>query len=80
MSKPTHVFVTAAQGRLCPIAARDATGPGGTLLIVKPGDVHRLPYSSFVRRRLAAGDLVVVPDPELPAPPAASDLTASKEG
>jgi hypothetical protein len=63
MSKPATVHVTAAAGRLCPIAAIDATAPGGTLLVIKPGDVHELPNSSSVRRRIAAGDLVLTTPP-----------------
>ena len=60
MSKPSTVLVTAAAGRLCPIAAIDATAPGGRLLYVKPGDEVELPNSSYVRRRIAAGDLVEI--------------------
>ncbi len=60
MTKPTSVTVTAAEGRIVPIAPSDATAPGGRLLMVNPGDVVELPNSSYVRRRIAAGDLVVV--------------------
>lgn len=58
--KPKTVLVTAAAGRLCPIAAADASAPGGGLLMCHPGKVYRLPYSSYVRRRINAGDLELV--------------------
>lgn len=78
MSKPTHVFVSAAPGRLCPIAPSDATAPGGRLLICTPDEVYRLPSTSYVRRRIAAGDLIVVPEPKTERPEA-RELKATKE-
>lgn len=57
--KPSHVFVTAAAGRLCPIAATDATAPGGLLLKCEPGKLYRIPYSTHTRRRIIAGDLIL---------------------
>lgn len=60
MSKPTHVQVTAADGRIVPIASSTATAPGGQLLLVRPGDSVELPYTSDVRRSINRGDLVIV--------------------
>lgn len=60
-AKPiTHVFVTAAEGREVPIPQNEATAPGSELLRVKHGAVHRVPYSTFTRKRLASGDLLLV--------------------
>lgn len=57
MAKPNYIFVVAAEGREVPIPRNQASAAGARLLICKPGEVHRLPYGSFVRRRLASGDL-----------------------
>lgn len=57
---PTHVRVTAAKDREVPIALQTASAPGGDLLRVKAGDIVRLPWDSYVRRRVIAGDLVLV--------------------
>lgn len=55
----THIFVTAAPGREVPIPAGEATAPGGALLRCVPGKVYRLPWSTYTRKRVASGDLVL---------------------
>lgn len=57
---PTHVYVTAAPGKEVPFSQSEASAPGMALLIAKPGKVHRVPYSTSVRRRINAGDLRLV--------------------
>lgn len=79
MPKPETVLVTAAPGRIVPIAAHVATAPGGRLLLINPGDEVELPYESSVRRRLAAGDLVIVEPKSLPPPPASSSSSATSD-
>lgn len=59
MSKPSHVFATAAPGREVPIPTSEATAPGAALLRCFPGKVYRLPYSSYLRRRVISGDLIL---------------------
>lgn len=54
----TYMFVTAAVGREVPIPSGEATAPGGVLLRCLPGKVYRVPYSTYVRKRIAAGDLL----------------------
>jgi hypothetical protein len=75
---PTHVYVTAAEGRECPIPSNEATAPGGSLLRVLPGKRYRLPWSQYTRKRVRSGDLVLVNaggtpvgDPEQAAAPRA---------
>ena len=55
------VRVIAAPGRKVPIHPSIATAPGGQLLIVEDGHAVELPDSSYVRRRMRAGDLVLAP-------------------
>jgi hypothetical protein len=57
--QPTHVFVTAAEGRLVPVPPNEASAPGSVLLKCEAGKVYRLPWSSYVRRRILAGDLLL---------------------
>lgn len=57
MSKPTHVFVSAAEGREVPIPTSEATAPGAQLLKCRHGRVYRLPWSTYTRRRINATDL-----------------------
>lgn len=52
--------VTAADGRLVPLHPGDMTAPGGRLRMVEPGEVVEVPNSPGIRRRIRAGDLVVV--------------------
>lgn len=56
---PTHVFVTAAEGRLVPVPPNEASAPGSTLLKCEPGKVYRLPWTTYTRKRINAGDLVL---------------------
>jgi hypothetical protein len=63
----THVFVEVPKPtekdpaeRLVPIPANEATAAGGEQLRCVPGKIYRLPYSSFTRRRITAGDLSLV--------------------
>lgn len=55
---PTHILVTAPEGRKTPIGANDASDPTGGLLLVEPGRVTRVRYSQDVRRSVARGDLL----------------------
>lgn len=55
---PTHVFVTAAEGREVPIPPSEGSAPGAMLLRCKPGKVYRLMWSTYTRRRILAGDLL----------------------
>ncbi len=80
MSKPTTVLVTAAPGRIVPIAASDASAPGGRMLLVNPGDEVELPNSSYVRRRINAGDLVLVKKPAASSSSSAGATANTKEG
>lgn len=52
--------VKAAAGRKVPIHASVARAIGGAQLFVEGDAEHELPDVSFVRRRIAVGDLVVV--------------------
>lgn len=58
MSIPTHIFVTAAEGREVPVPLSEGSAPGSTLLRCKPGKVYRLQNTSYTRRRILAGDLM----------------------
>ena len=71
MTKPT-LRVKAGKGRRCPIHPTVATGVGGAMLFIAGDEEHDLPDVSYVRRRIAVGDLVVVtPVPSMtPAPSA----------
>lgn len=60
MATPTHVFVTAAEGRLVPIPANEGSAPGAALLKCEAGKLYRLPWSTYTRKRIAGGDLVLV--------------------
>lgn len=60
MAKPTHVFVTAAPGREVPMPKRQVAAAGARTLRVKSGTVQRVPYTSYTRRRIARGDLLLV--------------------
>jgi len=56
---PTHITVTAPEGRLTPIHKSDGVEPGGAALVVAPGDVRRVAYSTTVHRSILRGDLVM---------------------
>lgn len=61
MSKqPETVIVTAPEGRATPLHRTTGRLPGGGLLIVNPGEEVEVPHDSYVRRRIARGDLVIV--------------------
>ncbi len=62
----TFIFVTAALGREVPIPAGEGTAPGGTQLRCTPGKTYRLPYSTYTRKRIAGGDLLLVNAEGLP--------------
>jgi len=59
------VFVIVPEGREVPIPATEATAAGGAALRCKPAAkgaaarVYRLPWSTYTRRRVNAGDLVL---------------------
>lgn len=58
---PSHIFVTAPEGRLCPIHPADGRNhETGGLLYVEHGKVERVKYSGDVRRAWKRGDLVLV--------------------
>jgi hypothetical protein len=57
---PTHIFVTAEPGRLVPVPLSEASAPGATLLKCEEGKLYRVPWSTYTRRRIAAGDLAMV--------------------
>jgi hypothetical protein len=59
MAKVTHVFVTVPEGRIVPVPSNEATAAGGTLLRCGHGKVYCLPWSTFTRRRIPSGDLVL---------------------
>lgn len=75
MSKSETIKVTAAPGRLVPIHPSIKSGLGGKQLRIKPGDIVELPNNSTVRRRIVAGDLVLVKADAKKA----TTLTSSKE-
>lgn len=54
---PTHIFVTAPEGRKTPISPTDGSDARGVLLCVEAGTVCRVRYSQEVRRAIARGDL-----------------------
>lgn len=55
---PTHITVTAPEGRLVPIHPSDGTDPSGMLLHVEAGTVCRVRYSQSTRRAINRGDLI----------------------
>jgi hypothetical protein len=55
---PTHILVTAPEGRLCPIHPSDGGDDAGGLLYVMHGRVTRVKYSQDVRRSIKDGDLI----------------------
>ncbi len=60
MTTPTHVFVTVPEGRLVPVPRSEASAAGGGLLKAAPAKLYALPWTTFTRRRIAAGDFVLV--------------------
>lgn len=59
MANPTHVFVTAPEGRLTPVAHADGVGPGGGQLLVSSKHVDRVRYTHTTIRSINRGDLVL---------------------
>lgn len=56
---PTHVTVTAPEGRLTPVHTRDGIQPGGAQMVVQAGFVERVAYSQLTMRSINRGDLVL---------------------
>lgn len=54
---PTHIFVTAPDGRMPPLHPSDASGGLG-LVHAEHGKVTRVKYSAEVRRAITDGDLI----------------------
>jgi hypothetical protein len=59
MTAITHVFCTVPEGRLVPIPAGEASSAGGGLLRCVPGKVYKLRWTTYTRRRIIAGDLIL---------------------
>ena len=59
MKLPTHVTVTAPDGRLTPIHPDDGVGLGGAPLRVTSETVARVRWSQTTRRAVARGDLLL---------------------
>jgi hypothetical protein len=59
MSNPTHVHVTAPEGRRTPIHRNDGIESNGGQLHVESAEVRRVVFSQDVRRAVARGDLVL---------------------
>lgn len=58
---PTHITVTAPEGRKTPIHPNDGSDPESpTLMFVEHGTIARVKYSADVRRAIARGDLIAV--------------------
>jgi len=77
------IRVKAAPGRMCPIHKSVATAPGNRMLVIDDATERDLPDVSYVRRRINAGDLVVVDPaaakPAAPAPLPPPPTAATKE-
>lgn len=58
MADPTHITVTAPDGRRTPIHSDDGVEPGGGQLYITAGSVRRVRYSQAIRRAINRGDLV----------------------
>lgn len=59
MHRITQVFATVPTGRLVPIPTSEATAGGGALLTCAPGKVYVLPWTTYTRKRVKSGDLVL---------------------
>lgn len=61
MTKPiTHVRITAADGRMVPFPASEVSAPGGDQLRAVAGKRYRVPFTTYSRKRIASGDVVLV--------------------
>jgi hypothetical protein len=56
--RPSHITVTAPEGRLTPIHPDDGVEPGGHLMYVRAGHVRRVALSMDVRRYILDEDLI----------------------
>lgn len=80
MSQPiTHVLVTAAEGRLVPVPPSELSVSGAPVATIEAGKVYRLPWSTYTRRRLASGDLLLV-DAKSKKPTKSTDPSAAAVG
>lgn len=59
MRLPTHVTVTAPEGRLTPIHPEDGVGIAGAALRIGPGEVCRVRWSQTTIRAVRRGDLIL---------------------
>lgn len=57
---PTHITVTAPEGRTAPVHPSDGVEPGGAQLRVTSDDIARVRFlgSGAIRRSIARGDLI----------------------
>jgi hypothetical protein len=76
MALPTHVTVTAPEGRMTPIHPSDGIDHAGVRMVVEAGTVRRVRWSQTTRRAWNRGDLILcnmdgsrVATPELAAAP-----------
>lgn len=64
-----QITVSAGEGRTFPMHYSIATGPGGTLLLLRPGDELEVNDSDIrIQRALRNGDLVRVSKPRVRKP------------
>lgn len=59
MSALTHVFCKVPEGREVPIPANEASSAGGGVLRCLPGKVYKLAWTTYTRRRILGGDLIL---------------------
>lgn len=59
MALPTHILVTAPDGRRTPVDARDGVEPGGGQLCVTSDVVCRVRYSHTTVRSVGRRDLIL---------------------
>lgn len=59
MANPTHIYVTAAEGREVPFPPSEVSAPNGVLLRALPGKAYRVPYTTYTRKRINSGDAIM---------------------
>jgi hypothetical protein len=59
MALPTHVTVTAPEGRTTPVHHEDGVEPGGGQLVIIAGRVRRVKWSQTTMRSRNRGDLIL---------------------
>ncbi len=59
MSALTNVFVTVPEGREVPIPASEGSSAGGSALRLLPGKVYAVKWTTYTRKRIAGGDLIL---------------------